>query len=183
MIVGLLPSVYIATRVWRLEVQHAFSEAADMARFIQASQLDQARIAAHPPTASVLAFLPRRTFWYPALGEEGSHMKWDARYRIASSMTVSAAATAMKGQCPDWQDPRDPVLLLVNKPLPTPEAEGYRLLYSTPGRPWLVEDEVFHLYAPASFEPASGIRIRDPHPQQPRKPACQRPSARGRGPE
>ncbi len=151
-LVMLLPSLYIATRVWAREVRYAFSESVDMARFIQASHLEQARIAAHPPMASVLALLPRRTFWFPALAEEGSHMKWDARYRRGWQMPVGAAVALMKAQCPDWQDPQDPVLLLVNTPLPDPEAEGYRLLYSTPGRPWLVEDEVFHLYAPAAFD-------------------------------
>jgi hypothetical protein len=151
-LVMLLPSLYIATRVWTREVKDAFSESVDMARFIQASHLEQARIAAHPPMASVLALLPRRTFWFPALAEEGSHMKWDARYRSGWQMPVGAAVALMKAQCPDWQDPRDPVLLLVNTPLPDAAAEGYRLLYSTPGRPWLVEDEVFHLYAPASFD-------------------------------
>jgi hypothetical protein len=102
--------------------------------------------------ASVLALLPRRTFWFPALAEEGSYMKWDAKYRRGREMPVGTAVALMKAQCPDWEDPRDPVLLLVNTPLPDAAAEGYRLLYSTPGQPWLVEDEVFHLYAPASFD-------------------------------
>jgi hypothetical protein len=149
----------------------------DMARFIQASHLDQARIAAYPPMGAVLAFVPRLTFWYPAIGEEGSHMKWDARYRAGSDMTVSAAAALMKAQCPDWQDARDPVLLLVNTPLPDAAGEGYRLLYSTPGRPWLVSDEVFHLYAPATFAPDFASRARDRKPLRPRKPTCQPPSA------
>lgn len=153
MVVVLLPSVYVATRVWMLEVRYAFSEAGDMARFIQVSHLEGARIAAHPPMASVLAFLPRRTFWYPALGEEGSHMKWDARYRRAWEMTLSTAIARLKAQCPDWQNSRDPMLLLVNTALPEANLEGYRLLYSTPGRPWLVEDEVFYLYAPTSSSP------------------------------
>jgi hypothetical protein len=138
--------------VWTREVKYAFSESADMARFIQASHLEQARIAAHPPMSSVLAFLPRRTFWFPALAEEASYMKWDARYRMGWRMMVGTAVALMKAQCPDWENPRDPVLLLINTPLPDAAAEGYRLLYSTPGRPWLVEDEVFHLYAPALFD-------------------------------
>jgi hypothetical protein len=152
MLMMLLPSLYIATRVWTREVKYAFSESVDMARFIQASHLDQARIAAHPPMGSVLALLPRRTFWYPALGGEASYMRWDARYRTGWLMPLDAAVVLMKEQCPGWGDPRDPVLLLVNTPLSNAEAEGYRLLYSTPGRPWLVEDETFYLYAPTSFD-------------------------------
>jgi hypothetical protein len=171
-LVTLLPSVYIATRVWTREVKYAFSESEDMARFILASHLEQARIAAHPPMSSVLALLPRRTFWFPAIAEEASHMKWDARYRTGWHMPVGAAVALMKAQCPDWQDPRDPVLLLVNTPLPDADADGYRLLYSTPGRPWLVEDEVFHLYVPVTFAPASASHGGEPDRSRPRKPAC-----------
>ncbi len=170
LVVVLLPSVYIATRVWVLEVRYAFSEAGDMARFIQVSHLERARIAAHPPMASVLAFLPRRTFWYPALGEEGSHMRWDARYRSAWEMTLSTAIARLKAQCPDWQNSRDPVLLLANTALPEANVEGYRLLYSTPGRPWLVEDEVFYLYVPASSSPDA---LNRGHDTASRKSVCE----------
>ena len=169
MLIVLLPSLYIATRVWAREVGYAFSESVDMARFIQASHLAQARIAVHPPMGPVLAQLPRRTVWYPGTAQEGSHMKWDARYRAALGMPLATAVALMKAQCPDWKDPRDPLLLLVNTPLPNAAAEGYHLLYSTPGRPWLVEDEVFHLYAPDSFALASAERL------QRRMPTCNPP--------
>ena len=134
-----------------------------MARFIQLNHLEGARIAANPPMASVLAFLPQRRFWYPALGEEGSHMKWDARYRTGSQMALGAAVARLKAQCPDWGDSGNPMLLLANRPLGNAKTEGYRLLYSTPGRVWLVEDEVFYLYAPAtasaSLTPGHGLRF------------------------
>src|SRR5260370_25271895 len=103
MVVVLLPSVYVATRVWMLEVRYAFSEAGDMARFIRASHLEGARIAAHPPMASVLALLPRRTSWHPALGEESSHMKWDAQYRNPWQMKLGTARSGLKAHGPDWQ--------------------------------------------------------------------------------
>jgi hypothetical protein len=171
LLVALLPSVYIATRVWVREVRYAFSEAEDMARFIQASRLDQARIAVHPPMASVLAFLPRRSVWYPGIGAEGSHMRWDARYRAALDTTVSEAVDLLKAQCPNWQDRRDPVLFLANAPLPDPGPTGYGLVYSTPGRPWLVEDEVFYLYAPTT------VRLDEVKPSHARQPTCRPPAA------
>jgi hypothetical protein len=153
-VVLLMPSLYVAVRVWSSEVKYAFSEAADMARFIEASGLAHARIAAHPPMAAtaVLAPLPRRTFWYPAIGEEGSHMKWDTRDHAGWRMPVTRATGLMKAQCPDWQDPGSPVLLLLNRPLPDGAAEGYRLLYATPGHPWIVTDEVFYLYVPTNVD-------------------------------
>lgn len=82
-------------------------------------------------------------------------MKWDAHYQQGVDMTFNEAVTRMKAQCPDWQNPWDPVLLLLNKPLPDAQAEGFQLLYQTPARPWGERDEFFYLYAPTSFTPES----------------------------
>jgi len=152
LVVLLLPSVVIAARAWRSEIQYAFSEASDMARFIIMNRLEGARIAGHPAmhAAAVLAFLPPRTFWFPSLAEAGSHMKWDARFAAAHRMSVDDALARLKAQQQDWTDPGDPVLLLVAMPLVDPAAEGYQLLYRTPGRPWFVPSEVYYLYAPVT---------------------------------
>jgi hypothetical protein len=150
LLVLLVPSVVIAARTWRSEIQYAFSEAGDMARFIVASNLERAWIAGHPaPQAeSVLAFLPPRTFWYPSLAQAGSHMQWDARFAAAHTMSVDEALARMKAQRPKWADPIDPALVLVSEPLADPATEGYQLLYRTPGRPYYVPTEVYYLYAP-----------------------------------
>jgi hypothetical protein len=155
MVLLLLPSLTMAVRIWRVEMKYAFSEAADMARYINASHLDQARIAVHKPMSSVLPYLPRRTFWYPAMGEEGSHMRWDINWANGWRMPMDEAVRRMKEQCPDWQDPADPVLLLLSEALPDPQKDGVRLVYRTPGRAWGPSDEQFHLYAPAAFSPPS----------------------------
>jgi hypothetical protein len=154
LLVLLVPSVVIAAQIWRSEIRYAFSEAGDMARFITGSHLERAWIAGHPAShaESVLAFLPPRTFWYPSLARAGSHMQWDARFAAVRGMPVDEALARMKAQRPGWADPRDPALVLVSTPLADPAAEGYRLLYRTPGRPYYVPTEVYYLYAPIRGE-------------------------------
>ncbi|HSE03244.1 MAG TPA: hypothetical protein VLK35_03725 [Methylomirabilota bacterium] len=153
--VVLLPSVLQAAHAWRREMRHAYSEAGDMARFIESHRLERAWIAAHSPApaSAVLAFLPRRAFWYPALGEDGSHMKWDARYAAGRTATLGEVVTRVKARRPDWRDAEEPVLLLLNVPWPDAAAEGFRLLYRTPGRQWGPPDETFHLYVPDRRQP------------------------------
>ena len=85
----------------RQKHKYAFSESVDMARFIQGSQLEQARITADPPMSSVLALLPLRPFWFPALGAEASYMKWDARYRNGGHTPAGTAVGLMKARWPD----------------------------------------------------------------------------------
>jgi hypothetical protein len=150
LVVALLPSVLLAARTWRMEIKDPYSEAGDMARFITASRLERAWIAAFtaPHGESVLAFLPPRTFWYPAIGEAGSHMKWDARYQAARGMPVEEALARLKAQRPQWADPRAPALLLLSRPFADPAGEGYRLLYCTPGRAWGDPSETYCLYVP-----------------------------------
>ena len=151
MVLLLLPSTTMAVRVWNIELAYPFSGAAEMARFIHEKRLDQARIAVHQPMSSVLPYLSRRTFWYPGVGEEGSHMKWDANYAAGWRMSVSEAIARVKAQCSGWQDPLDPVLVLLNEPIPRHEAKDFRLVYQT-GQPWAAVDEMFFLYAPATVE-------------------------------
>jgi hypothetical protein len=152
LLVLLLPSMVIAVRSWRSELQYPFSEAGDMARFIIDNDLERAWIAGHPaPQAeSVLAFLPPRMFWYPSLAQSGSHMEWDARFAASIGMSVDEAVVRMKAQRSNWADPQDPALVLVSTPLSDPAAEGYRLLYRTSGRSWFVPSEVYYLYAPVT---------------------------------
>jgi hypothetical protein len=153
--VALLPAVVQAVHAWRREVRHAYSEAGDMARFLERHRLERAWIAAHAPASAsaVLAHLPRRTFWYPALGEEGSHMKWDARYAAGRAATLGEVVTRVKARRPDWRDADDPVLLLLNVPWPDAGPEGFRLLYRTPGRQWGPPDETYYLYVPDRRQP------------------------------
>jgi hypothetical protein len=151
----LVPSVVQAAHAWRREVRFAYSEAGDMARFLESHRLERAWIAAHSPASAsaVLAFLPRRRFWYPALGDEGSHMKWDARYAASRTAPPGLVVTRVKARRPDWRDAEEPVLLLLNAPWPDAAREGFRLLYRTPGRQWGPPDETFYLYEPDRRQP------------------------------
>jgi hypothetical protein len=174
MFVLLLPSVAMAVRSWRIEVKYAFSEAADMASFIRAQRLDQARIAAHQPFPTVLGFLPRRTLWYPSVGEEGSHSRYNSDFARSWEMSVEEAVARMKVQCPEWDNPVDPVLLLLTKPLAAPTEEGFRLLYRTPGRPWGDVYEQFYLYAPTAWTGDELVRSTGTRPKGWAVLACRR---------
>jgi hypothetical protein len=146
----LLPSLLVAAHTWVKEMRDDYSEAGEMARFILENRLDRAWVAAHSaaPAVSVLAFLPRRTFWYPGIDENGSYMKWDARYDAARKVPLSEVIARVKTHRPDWRAAADPTYLLLSRPWPEAEAEGFRLLFRTPGRPWGARDETFYLYAP-----------------------------------
>jgi hypothetical protein len=63
-------------------------------------------------------------------------------------MPVLDAVTATKRHFADWRNPLDPVLLLLNQPLPDPASHGYRLVHKTPGKPGR-SGEAFFLYEPA----------------------------------
>jgi hypothetical protein len=151
----LLPSLLVAAHTWVREMRYAYSEAGEMAEFIRQNRLDQAWIAAHPApiASSVLAFLPPRTFWYPGIGEDGSHMKWDARYMAGRKLPLSEVIARVKAHRPEWRAAGDPALLLLNRSWPEAEAEGFRLLFRTPGRQWGPRDETFYLYAPDPRSP------------------------------
>jgi hypothetical protein len=148
---SLLTSVATAARTWRLEIESNFSEAADMASFLRDRGLSLAPLAAHPaPLAeTVLAQLPKRTFWYPGIEENGSYMKWDTAYTKGLMLTAEEAVTRVLRHFPADRRP----LLLLNQTLPASALRGYRLVYVTPGNisahKFPHTDERFFLYAPA----------------------------------
>lgn len=134
---------------WMLEMNHEFSEARSMALYLKAERLENRRIAAHMVVAeSLLPYLPGKSFYYPSLGKYGTHLDWDRRYYENYTMPVLDAVAATKRRFSDWRNPADPVLLLLNQPLPEPARNGYRLVHRTPGKPWRA-DETFYLYEPA----------------------------------
>jgi hypothetical protein len=126
--VSLVLSVPLAIEFASSDFLRNYSGSGEMARWIRASGLETMPIAAHPPaqTEAVLPYLARRTFVYPALGREGSHMWWDADYRKAQNMSVdnAAASAAAWFGGHGW-------LFLTAAPLHEPEAHGLRLLYRT----------------------------------------------------
>lgn len=123
-------SIPMAIHFAREDFSKNYSGAGEMATYILRQGLAHADIAAHAPAQAeaVLAHLPRRTFWYAALGEDGSYMKWDRAYRVAMSIPVdralSAAAARYRGR--NW-------LFLSSAAIPRPERFGLELQYATRG--------------------------------------------------
>lgn len=148
---SLLTSVATAARTWRLEIASNFSEGVDMAAFLREKSLALAPLAAHPaPQAeAVLAQLPKRTFFYPGIEEDGSYMKWDAAYTRGLMLPPEEAVLRVLRRFPAESRP----LLLLNQTLPASVLRGYGLIYATPGKipghKFGHTDERFFLYAPA----------------------------------
>lgn len=126
--VSLALSLPIAAQFAWSDLTKNYSGSKEMAKYLQSHGLDPMPIAAHPPAQceAVLAHLRSRAFWYAALGEYGSYMKWDHAYRIAQATRVerAAAASAARFGNADW-------LFLSSAALPAPEQYGLILLYAT----------------------------------------------------
>jgi hypothetical protein len=145
-LVSLLAGISLGVRAWRLDFLHPYSEGADMASFLRSRHLALEPVAAHGASQaeSVLVLLPKRTFWYPAIEEDGSFMKWDTAYARGRDVPVLEALGRVRRHFPPGRRP----LLLFNVRLPSGAAPDYRLLYSTPGDLRAIVDERFFLYAP-----------------------------------
>ncbi len=140
--------MFVGAPSWMLEMNEEFSEARSMAHYLRAEHLERRRIAAHMVVAeSLLPYLPGKSFYYPSLGKYGTHLDWDRRYYENFNMPVTDAVEATKRHFADWRNPADPVLLLLNQPLPEAADHGYRLVHKTPGKPWRA-GESFFLYEP-----------------------------------
>lgn len=131
----------------RAEVLFQFSDAADMGSFLLSHGLAEQPVAAFPAphTASVLPYLPKRTFYYPGLGRSGSFMTWGKTLFEDEALSPADALARIPFALPD---PRD-TLLLTNKRLAPPLAASLRLLHRTPGFLFAKDDERFFLYGDA----------------------------------
>jgi hypothetical protein len=125
---SLLASLPAAIQFAWSDLQANFSGSKEMARYLSEHGLAAEEIAAHPPAQceAVLAQLPRRQFWYAALGEYGSYMKWDRRYRIGQMTDAGTAAGASVQHFGNREG-----LFLSALPLPNPRQFGMTLLYAT----------------------------------------------------
>jgi hypothetical protein len=156
--VSLALSIPLALKFAWSDFTKNYSGSREMARYILRSGHEGAEIAAHPPaqSAAVLPYLPRRMFWYPALGRSGSYMSWDADYRKAQSLPVERAAQAALSTFGDR-----PWLFLAASPLGRPEEHELTLLYAThqplveprDAEPW-PNDERYWLYGSRRMSPA-----------------------------
>ncbi len=128
----------------RAEVLFQFSDAGDMASYLLSHGLAERPVAAFPAphTASVLPYLPKRTFYYPGLGRSGSFMTWGRTLFEDEVLSPADAIARIPFALPD---PRG-TLLLTNKRLAPPLAASLRLLHRTPGFLFAKDDERFFLY-------------------------------------
>jgi len=141
---ALLGSCLVTARISQEEVARPFSGAKDAARFIVEANLAQTPIAAYPdPIASaVLAYLPRRDFWYLGRQEQGSHMAWDQRMvenRRLPADEVTRRINSFAGQV------SGPCLVLLGAPWLNGGAR-FELLYHTKETPFTAADERYWLY-------------------------------------
>jgi hypothetical protein len=125
---SLLASIPAAMRFGVSDLRANFSASKEMAGYLARNGLESEEIAAHQPAQceAVLPHLRRKSFWYAALGENGSYMKWDKRYRIGQVTRTDAASMAAAQHFGDreW-------LFLSTSPLPHPEQQQLTLLYAT----------------------------------------------------
>lgn len=126
--VSLALSVAHTARFFHADLTRNFSGSREMADVLLQDELRALPIAAHPPAhaEAVLPYLERKTLWYAALRERGSHLRWDAALRVAQATSAERAAENatqhFRGK---------PFLFLSATPLADPEAHALRLLYAT----------------------------------------------------
>ena len=122
---SLVVSLVFAARVWRLEVLYPFSGAKDAAAFLLAHHLEDRPIAAHGEPESVLAYLPRRQLWYPAINGYGSYINWDIS--ISTDWATLPANTAAIRALQKFPTSRD-LLIMTNEPLTIAPQYGLHVL-------------------------------------------------------
>ena len=102
-----------------------YSGARGIAKYITSEGLAARVLVAYPsaPTSAVLPYLPGRQAWYADLQAPGTYITWDRRYMDNRGIGVAEAARRAAG-APGWGPG---ALLLLNEPLPSPEALGLTL--------------------------------------------------------
>ena len=141
--IALAASVVGSAYVWRLDWKYAFSGAKEMAEFIKKSGMASYTIAAHSETTtSALCPYFDHPFWFAGIEEFGTHSKWDSRFARGLEVTYPEAVRRVMAHFPD----RTRVLLLLNVEMPSPEKNGWRLLYHNRRPQFANFDESFWLY-------------------------------------
>jgi len=137
--------IYAAGREGIADVKWAYSGSREMAEFIARNVPDSTVIAAHAPgfCEPVLAYLPKRQFWYPVERRLGSYMLRDRAFQLGHDVSVQTAAQTARKQLSGqgW-------LLLVNTELPAAERTNFRLVYANQRHVYARTRERFWLYAP-----------------------------------
>lgn len=102
------------------DIRGIYSGARDMATYINREGLADRVLVAYPSaqTSALLPYLPGRQAWYADIQTAGTYITWDRRYMDNRGIGVAEAARRAAG-APGWGPG---ALLLLNEPLPSPEA-------------------------------------------------------------
>lgn len=151
--ISLFISAAESSRIWFREFSEPHSMSRAMAHLLVEGDLVGFEISAHPApvTAGILAYLPGKQFWYPAINNYGSYMRWDRAHAEGRFISVAEAIARVKKKFPSWDSTEHPVLFLTNEKIEEPEQYGFSLFLLTIDNPWRVIDEDFYLYVPSSF--------------------------------
>ena len=137
--------LYAAAQDAIAETRWAYSGSQEMAQYVAGHVPPGTIIAAHVPIycESILAYLPGRSFWYPAEHRAGSFMTWDRAFQRAQAVRTETAVEMARRQLAGkrW-------VLLVNQELSAAQQHGFRLLYTNRRRVYGRPLERYWLYAP-----------------------------------
>lgn len=140
-----LPS---STSRWHKEITRPFTDAEKTAQYLLENDLLQERIAcSKPPQCSaVLGYLPAGTkFWYPGIGNWGTHMMWDDLYAKSLKLTPEEALLRAREFLHDSAGHQS-FLFLTNRPIAEPESLGLSPVAPQPHGAWFSTDEGFTIY-------------------------------------
>lgn len=135
-------SIPTAVWAWGRELSDDFSGSRATASFLLERGLGKYVVAGHPAemAEAVLAYLDQPQIYYPARGEWGSHMWWDAKMLLGRSISDDELFARLDRAF----GPARPLVLLATRRVSAAESHGYVLLYESP--PSVVVDERFRVY-------------------------------------
>jgi hypothetical protein len=136
-------SVCFAGYFWWREFRDPFSEAADMSAYLIQWDLTRVPIAAwrSAQAGAVLPYLPIRQFYYPAIRDSGSYLKWDHSYEKGEVISEAEVLSRLNAAFP-----RGELLLLSDGPIWGAEAAGFVAIHAEAESTSIVDDERYLLY-------------------------------------
>lgn len=139
---GLALTIPVAQSVWARELAADFSGSRATATFLRSRALEDIPIAGHPAemVSAVLPLLSQPRIYYPARGDWGSHMWWDATMMRGRAISEQELWARLERAF----DPARPLVLLAIDRLPDAERHGFELLFESP--PTVVVDERFRVW-------------------------------------
>lgn len=139
---GLALTIPVAQSTWARELATDFSGSRATAAFLHSQGLADVPIAGHPAemASAVVPYLDQPQIYYPARGEWGSHMWWDARMMRGRAISEAELFARLERAF----DPARPLVLLAIDRLHGAESSGFDLLFECP--PTHVADERFRVY-------------------------------------